>query len=569
MKNPAPARSEAVPDPFKEDRHASSEGFLSPPRGLLILIGLILLWVYGYRICQNPLMWEEPRRCLVACEMVYRGDYIVPRLMGEPYRNKPPLQNWLMILMAGNRADRVCPLPLRGLSLLALLGTSLFLYALGRGKASRNMNWLPILMYLTMGVVVQDGRTGEIDPLFTFWIVGAVACFEIGRQRQRPWLQWFPSQVMVAGGILTKGMAPLYFYPPVLFFAWIDRRRTPFPAKAFLAGLASEFLLVSAWLIPYTYRSSAASLGTQWQQEVLTRISFAGGIKAFLIHLVRFPVEALGNLLPWSLLLLLWILPSVRRPLRALSQRDDSIKLFFVFSFCWVFPLFWLIPGGVPRYLHPALPFVAVLLAHTLNLSLPLFSGPKCPAPRKKVLHRILFHKWTAWITLVTFWAVTFLIARTKSLKVPLSEPFVVGVLTISAVCYGLRSGKRKNRLFWILLIPALLYGVFYAGIVSAVYTLERHLPNLRDAQDIASQMDKPLPVVVDRDLDRGFCYYISRELDRVVQREAPAQGSYYRISRSGRESGKLGTLRGKAGKYVIREVGAAPPFEPEAEGNR
>ena len=565
MENPAPMRGEAAPHLCEEDRGA---GFLSPPKGLLVLIGLILLWVYGYRIVENPLRWEESRRCLVACEMIYRGDYIVPRVMGEPYRNKPPLQNWLVILLAGNRADRVCPLPLRGLSLLALLGTSLFLYALGRRKTAGDMNWLPILMYLTLGVVVQDGRTGEIDPLFTFWIVGAVTCFEIGRQRQRPWLQWFLSQVMVAGGILTKGLAPLYFYPPVLFFAWKDRSKTPFSAKAFLAGLAAEILIVSAWLIPYAYRSSVTSLGTRWEQQVLTRISFTGGIKEFLVHMVRFPVEALGNLLPWAALFLLWIVPSVRRPLRALSQRDSSIELLFVFSFCWVFPVFWLIPGGLPRYLHPAFPFVAVLLAHTLKIALPLFSGPKHPAPGKGVLHRILFHKWTGWITLVTLWAFTLLFVRTRSREVPLWEPLVVGILTISGVCYGLRVAGRGKRLFWILLLLALLYSVFYAGITS-VDTLEKQSRTLRNAQAIASQIDKPLPVVVDRDVDRDLCYYISRELDRPVQREAPAHGSYYRISRSSNESARLGTLRGRAGDYLLLEIVAEPPSDAEVRGGR
>jgi len=568
MDNPTPMRNEVPAYPCKEDRDGSSEGFLSPPKGLLILIGLILLWVYGYRICENPLRWEESRRCLVACEMIYRGDYIVPRVMGEPYRNKPPLQNWLVILLGGNRANRVCPLPLRGLSLLAILGTSLFLYALGRRKTSGDMNWLPILMYLTMGVVVQDGRTGEIDPLFTFWVVGAVTCFEIGRQRQRPWLQWFLSQIMVAGGILTKGLAPLYFYPPVLFFAWKDRSRTPFSAKAFLAGLAVEVLVVCAWLIPYAYRSSVTSLGMRWKQQVLTRTSFTGGTEEFLIHLVRFPAETLGNLLPWSALLLLWILPSVWRPLWALLQRDSSIKLLFVFSFCWVFPVFWLIPGGIPRYLHPALPFVAVLLAHTLKISLPLFSGPKCPDPGNRVLHRILFHKWTGWITLVTLWTITLLLVKTRGRDVPVLEPLVVGVLAASVACYGLRVAGREKRLFWILLLPALLYSVFYAGITS-VYTLEKHSRILRDAQAIASQMDRPLPLVVDSDVDRDLCYYISRELDRLVQIAAPAHGSYYRVSRSGSENARLGMLRGGAGDYLLLEIVAAPPVDADVRGER
>ena len=150
----------------------------------------------------------------------------------------------------------------------------------------------------------------------------------------------------------------------------------------------------------------------------------------------------------------------------------------------------------------------------------------------------------------------------------PLWEPLVVGILTISGVCYGLRVAGRGKRLFWILLLLALLYSVFYAGITS-VDTLEKQSRTLRNAQAIASQIDKPLPVVVDRDVDRDLCYYISRELDRPVQREAPAHGSYYRISRSSNESARLGTLRGRAGDYLLLEIVAEPPSDAEVRGGR
>ena len=35
------------------------------------------------------------------------GDYVVPQLLGEPYLNKPPLQNWLIVLLAGNAVHRI------------------------------------------------------------------------------------------------------------------------------------------------------------------------------------------------------------------------------------------------------------------------------------------------------------------------------------------------------------------------------------------------------------------------------------------------------------------------------
>jgi 4-amino-4-deoxy-L-arabinose transferase-like glycosyltransferase len=251
-----------------------AEGLQGPaavPKVWMLLIGLILLWIYGYRIFANPLTWEEPRRCLVALEMIYRGDYVVPHVLGEPYRNKPPLQNWLIVLFAGNQANGVGPGPIRLISLLSLLGISWCLWQLAQGQLTTYPAWLPVLIFLTMGIVIQYGRSGELDALFTFWIVAALCCFEAGRRRQSAWLQWGLSQAILAGGILTKGLAPVFFYPPALYCAWQDRKQMPFAWRSFLIGLALEVSLVSAWLIPYAQRSSAAALGQRLTEEILSR----------------------------------------------------------------------------------------------------------------------------------------------------------------------------------------------------------------------------------------------------------------------------------------------------------
>jgi len=137
------------------------------PKVWMLLTGLVLLWIYGYGISANPLTWEEPRRCLVALEMIYRGDYIVPHVLGEPYRNKPPLLNWLIVLFAGNRANGVGPVPIRLIGLLSLLGISWCLWQLARGQHPTGPAWLPVLMFLTMGIVIQSGRSGELDILYT------------------------------------------------------------------------------------------------------------------------------------------------------------------------------------------------------------------------------------------------------------------------------------------------------------------------------------------------------------------------------------------------------------------
>ena len=51
---------------------------------LLLLCGIFLL------PAQLQLRSEEPRRAIVAMEMIFSGDYLQPQLNGWPYYNKPP-----------------------------------------------------------------------------------------------------------------------------------------------------------------------------------------------------------------------------------------------------------------------------------------------------------------------------------------------------------------------------------------------------------------------------------------------------------------------------------------------
>ena len=186
----------------------SLPGSAALPKAWLVLLSMLLLWLYGSRMAIDPLTWEEPRPCLVPLEMIARRDHIVPYVLGEPYRNKPPLQNWLIILFAGNRVDGVGPAPFRLISLLSLLGISWCLWQFARGQRTTSPAWMPVLIFLTMGIVMQYGRSGVLEPLFTFWVVAALVCFDAGRKREATWLQW------VSGKNIQTPLSPEIYTPP-------------------------------------------------------------------------------------------------------------------------------------------------------------------------------------------------------------------------------------------------------------------------------------------------------------------------------------------------------------------
>src|ERR1051325_1080594 len=64
---------------------------------LLITAFIVLIIALFFNLSIVPLYLEEPRRALIALEMLFNHNLIVPREMGEFYYKKPPLFNWLII----------------------------------------------------------------------------------------------------------------------------------------------------------------------------------------------------------------------------------------------------------------------------------------------------------------------------------------------------------------------------------------------------------------------------------------------------------------------------------------
>jgi 4-amino-4-deoxy-L-arabinose transferase-like glycosyltransferase len=510
-----------------------SEGLQGPaalPKVWLLLIGLILVWIYGYRISVNPLTWEEPRRSLVALEMIYRGDYIVPHVLGEPYRNKPPLLNWLIVLFAGNRANGVGPVPIRLIGLLSLLGISWCLWQLARGQPAPGPAWMPVLIFLTMGIVIQYGRSGQQDILFTFWVVTALYCFEVGRRRQSAWWQWGWSQAILAGGILTKGPAPLFFYPPALYCAWQDRKQMPFARGPLLMGLALEVALVLAWLIPYAQQNSAAALGQRWSEELLVRTPVAHSALAFVVHLVSFPLELFGAILPWSLVFGLCLLPQVRQSVRHAVRQQSSLRLAVAVSL-WSVGLLWLMPGAKGRYCLPGLAFLAVLCGHILacGWAAAHHTTPLRTTGLLSLIRETCIDRGTVWPVPGLSWVgACFLTARVTGHAI-FWQPLVMGLVAIMAISYVV----RRHRTTWLLGLPllmALLYGIFYVG-VNRVLVAEPERRLSQSASRIAAAIEESLPVVCEHGVDIPACLVISRSIGRSLQRHHPSHGAYLLVT--------------------------------------
>ncbi len=461
-----------------------------------------LVYVYLAGILSYPLKWEEPRRCLVAMEMIHSGDFIGPRVLGEPYFKKPPLQNWLLAVAAQLEVAKVGPARIRVISLLALVGIALFLFRLGSDGRRGRSDPLPAAIFLTLGAVIQSGRTGEIDSLFTFFVVGALGCFELGRRRGSPWLQWFVPHLFLAAGILTKILAPLFFYPPLLYLALRRRGRVRFSSRPFVAGFAAMAGLVALWLVPHSRLQDSSALVGGWSMEVAVR-TLHYGAAGWLRHLATYPFQILGWLLPWSLVLI----PMRRDAWRSTfdAWRRDPFLGLCAAVVAWAFVVYLFVPEQKGRYLLPVMPFVSILVAQRVRqLSVPATTW------RRRGLGLAVI----VWIGLCVAVGPR-VVGETAPILVPLS----FGLLALGAflAAEALSPPARRGSL---LLLLGLVYGVSYAGFLER-REARRNAVFVEDARKLSAFIDSGDSVVCHGGVHLKFCANLTRELGRPLVRRA------------------------------------------------
>ncbi len=139
----------------------------------LALLVVLVVAAFFSRMTALSVRGEESRRGLIAREMLETGDWIVPRCQGVPLFSRPPLQNWLIALVATVRG-KVDAVALRLPSDCAILLTTILIYGYGRLFLTKMGALTAGAAFASMGQVLELGRTGETDALFTLFVTGSL-----------------------------------------------------------------------------------------------------------------------------------------------------------------------------------------------------------------------------------------------------------------------------------------------------------------------------------------------------------------------------------------------------------
>jgi 4-amino-4-deoxy-L-arabinose transferase-like glycosyltransferase len=335
-----------------------------------------LAWLFAIAVAvlaaglglREPWPADEPRFALIAKDMVESGDWLIPRVGGVLYPDKPPLFFWLVASFHALTDSVSVALLLP--SLFAGLGVLWLVYDLARRLGSRDVGlWSAGALLATVQFPLQM-KTGQIDGLLCFWttlgLYGLARHLLLG-----PDWRWLAIAGAACGfGVITKGVG---FLPLLILIPWLYARSRGWnlPSIGWCRGRwlllpAAFFLAISLWLVPMllvTTGSGDPEL-LQYRDNILlkqtvTRYADPWG------H-IKPPWYLWTHAMPWLwlpfTLLLPWLIPAWVKELKA---RNVATLLFGAWMLL-VLLFFSMSDGKRSLYIFPALPALALLVGPAL-----------------------------------------------------------------------------------------------------------------------------------------------------------------------------------------------------------
>lgn len=307
---------------------------------LLLLLSLIL-FLYG--IHQGDLYRTEGLRAIIGKEMYQSGDWLVPRLYGEPILTKPPMFYWA-IAGVGSILGEVSVWSARLPAAIAGCFAVLIVYFTLR-RYVRNEVALLAACVLPMSMLwLEKASSSEIDTMLVMWVLAAWSCFlrvMESADTKMEWRWWLVTLLCVAGGVLTKWTSFLFFYAMAVPTLLWHRSFWRLFAWPHLLGATLGVAVVLAWLLPVTLELGLSNVTAMLWKEGAPRVLHSQNASGHLVlETLAHPFKVLGIAFPWSLLA---IYLAVARP-RSLTG-DERL----VFHTLWS----WAIVGTLMMTVFP------------------------------------------------------------------------------------------------------------------------------------------------------------------------------------------------------------------------
>ncbi|TKB24271.1 phospholipid carrier-dependent glycosyltransferase [Desulfopila sp. IMCC35006] len=332
----------------------------------ILPVFLITLFIILYLVplAERPLIIpDETRYAEVPREMLATGDWVVPRINGWRYFEKPPMGYWLTALSLSffgenNFAVRLPQALSTGL-------TALLIFFLCSRLSKRRDSMLPFLatlVYLSSLGVMGIGTFAVLDSQLSLFLAATLSFFLLateappGSGRERTLL--LLAGILAGCSFLTKGFLafaiPVIVAGPYLMLQgrWRDTLRMLW------LPIAGAFAVSLPWAMHIHLREPDFWHYFFWIEHVQRFLSDSAQHKEpFWLYLAALP----GMFLPWTLML-----PAAAIGLWKKTWSKATEFRLLVFCLCWfIFPFvfFSIAKGKLITYILPCFPPLAIVFA--------------------------------------------------------------------------------------------------------------------------------------------------------------------------------------------------------------
>lgn len=305
------------------------------------------------------LTYHEAFFAVPAREMLRTGDWIVPRVVGVPAWQKPPLTHWMIAATMGllrTEAEWAVRLP----TLICTILNALFVAALAARWHGDRVGRLAGLIQLTTFYVLFQGRLAECDMPLCAATSGAMLALAVGTiDRDRcgwgPRLAFF---ALAGAGSLIKGPFALGLIGGAAgLYALIERRRAVWRFLLDPVGWAVMLVLALVWPIA-AYHADPSFLVALRVHNLDRFNGVYDGRKDPFFYLYIIP----SILLPWT--------PAALGGLVAIVRDAGRPRALWRLMGCWMLVGMAILSASAWKHKHypiPVLPPLSIAAAYGLD----------------------------------------------------------------------------------------------------------------------------------------------------------------------------------------------------------